>query len=464
MINILHDSNLKITSLVQNFMEKTLISQNNEFALTNFTDNLQDVLMELGRNITKEVIETVEEAIFESSKRKKKYASEIKANRNLITIFGEISFKRRLYYELENTTEKHFLTDCCLDILESERMLKDVEEKLILEAVETSYENASSKAAYGVKLSKQTVKNKISKLNFNVIPYKIPDEKRKLKSVYIQADEDHVALQEGGCSMPRIVTIHEGSENGKLVHPYTICGLYEGDIDALWEYVLEYIENVYDYEYIDNIFVLGDGANWIKTSIEWLPKAKYIADKFHIFKALNAIAGKNQDVRELLKDSIFKLDFDEFEANCETIIEQETNKNKKECLQNYLKYILNNQIGIKRFILWDLPGCSAEGYVSHILSARLSSRPLGWSKQNVDNMSRLRAMKFNKEDIKIITRNKLNLNEKENKELEYNKIVRSLLSKKKTKSYAKTYGIPELQCSNSEYRQKLKELLDYKIS
>lgn len=464
MINILHNSNKKITNLIQNFMENTLISQNNEFALTDFTENLQDVLMELGRDIVKNVIETVEEGIFESNERKKKYASEIKTERKLITIFGEISFKRRLYYELENKKNKHFLTDCCLDILESERMLKDVEEKLILEAVETSYESASAKASYGVKLSKQTVMNKISKLNFNVIPYKIPDKKRKLKKIYIQADEDHVALQKGGCSMPRIVTIFEGSENGKLIHPYTICGLYEADVDSLWEYVLEYVENVYDYEYIDTIYVLGDGANWIKTSTEWLNKSKYIADKFHVFKTINAIAGKSEDIRELLRDSIFKLDFEEFEANCKTIIEQELNKNKREKLKRHLKYILNNQTGIKRFILWDLPGCSAEGHVSHVLSARMSSRPLGWAKQNIDNMSRLRAMKFNKEDIKIITRNKLNLDKKENKQLEYNKIVRELLSKKRTKNYIKTYSISELECSNSEYRQKLKSLLNYKIS
>ena len=137
---------------------------------------------------------------------------------------------------------------------------------------------------------------------------------------------------------------------------------------------------------------------------------------------------------------------------------------KKDNLKNILKYILNNQAGIKRFILWDLPGCSVESYASHVLSARMSSRPLGWSKQNVDNMSRLRAIKFNKEDIKIITRNKLNLSDEENKQLEYNKIVRSLLSKKKTKSYIKTYSIPKLYCNNSEYRAKLKELLNYKIS
>ncbi|VDN46709.1 conserved protein of unknown function [Petrocella atlantisensis] len=36
-------------------------------------------------------------------------------------------------------------------------------------------------------------------------------------------------------------------------------------------------------------------------------------------------------------------------------------------------------------------GCSAEGQVSHLLSSRLSSRPLGWSKKGVTKMARLRA-------------------------------------------------------------------------
>ncbi len=38
-------------------------------------------------------------------------------------------------------------------------------------------------------------------------------------------------------------------------------------------------------------------------------------------------------------------------------------------------------------------GVSAEGHVSHILSARLSSRPMGWSKTGVDQMARMRAPK-----------------------------------------------------------------------
>lgn len=56
-------------------MKNTLKNSANEFALTDFTDNLMDSLMELGRNIVKEVVEITEEAIYESESRKKYYSA-----------------------------------------------------------------------------------------------------------------------------------------------------------------------------------------------------------------------------------------------------------------------------------------------------------------------------------------------------------------------------------------------------
>ena len=38
---------------------------------------------------------------------------------------------------------------------------------------------------------------------------------------------------------------------------------------------------------------------------------------------------------------------------------------------------------------------SAEGHVSHILSDRISSRPMGWSRNGADKMSQLRIFKKN---------------------------------------------------------------------
>lgn len=60
-------------------------------------------------------------------------------------------------------------------------------------------------------------------------------------------------------------------------------------------------------------------------------------------------------------------------------------------------YILNNWEGIVNHYDADYIGCSAEGHISHLLSARLSSRPLGWSPVGANQMASLRVYQANKE-------------------------------------------------------------------
>jgi len=68
---------------------------------------------------------------------------------------------------------------------------------------------------------------------------------------------------------------------------------------------------------------------------------------------------------------------------------------KRKSVKEARKYILGNWDGIRNQYEPDYVGCSAEGHVSHILSARLSSRPLGWCKIGADQMARLRAFEAN---------------------------------------------------------------------
>ena len=63
------------------------------------------------------------------------------------------------------------------------------------------------------------------------------------------------------------------------------------------------------------------------------------------------------------------------------------------------RYILGNWIGIMRQYDADYVGCSAEGHVSHILSSRLSSRPIGRSKMGVDQLTRFRFFVANGGDV-----------------------------------------------------------------
>jgi len=68
-------------------------------------------------------------------------------------------------------------------------------------------------------------------------------------------------------------------------------------------------------------------------------------------------------------------------------------------------------------------GCSAEGHISHILSSRLSSRPLGWSLVGADQMARLRVYKANGGDIYELLSKKKGERQKENRIIELEKKV-----------------------------------------
>ena len=58
--------------------------------------------------------------------------------------------------------------------------------------------------------------------------------------------------------------------------------------------------------------------------------------------------------------------------------------------------MLNNWAGIAiKAYNNEIVGYSAEGHVSHILSDRISSRQMGWSKIGADKMSQLRIFKKN---------------------------------------------------------------------
>ena len=62
----------------------------------------------------------------------------------------------------------------------------------------------------------------------------------------------------------------------------------------------------------------------------------------------------------------------------EGILHETQPETKRGSVEEARNYILNNWDGIRKQYHADYIGYSAEGHVSHILSSRLSSRPLGW--------------------------------------------------------------------------------------
>ena len=203
MENILHNFEEKVISLMTEFLKNSIT----DGGLSKFTDNLNDRLMQLGYDLTKFSLEYAENIIFKLKERKKQFESLEKDDRKLITIFGEIDFKRRYYLDKESN-ERVYLLDEYFKIAPKERLLENVETRLVEEAIETNYEKAGKVAAYKTEISKQTIMNKISELNIN-----IEEEKTTLKKVvdniYCIADEDHVHLQKGGIEEPRLIVVYD---------------------------------------------------------------------------------------------------------------------------------------------------------------------------------------------------------------------------------------------------------------
>ncbi len=467
MEDILTESNEIVIRLV----EESLKNLKSEKGLSEFTEDLYKHMMETGNKMIGFMMSYAEEIIFKLSERKEKYTSLEKDERQIITIFGSVPYERR-YYENKETGEKTYLLDEYFKIEKKERMLANVEEKLIEEAIVTTYEHAGDLAVYGEKITRQTVKNKIRKTNVIDFP-KLLEEKKKVKNLYVIADEDHVALQKGGIEEPRFVMVYENfvkiGKRVQLINKKHFGGLYKGRIDDLWEEVATYIEDTYDTDSLDKIYISGDGASWIKTGTEWIIKSKYVLDRFHLKKAVNGIVGREKkenkeeknNYKKRLYRSLHKLNFAEFKEIAYEILAEEMELSTRKRKEELLNYILNNKEGITNLYknMKELHGCSAEGHISHIYSDRLSSRPKGWCIPNLDNMSRLRIYKANEGKVKdlIAERNKVI-------EFEEIKKLEKPIKKAMKNIDFRPVTMPIMEYGTTGERKFFKNLLSYKMA
>lgn len=470
MDNILYDFNENVINLMKSF----LFNLEGNKDLSSFTDNLTDQFAQFGKNLIQNMIDYAEEIIFKLNGRNKMFESLEKDDRTITTIFGSISFCRRYYKDLE-TGNRIYLLDQYFELKPNERLLQNVQARIIDEATISSYQHAGEVAAYGEVISKEKVKNTIEDLNLDnkVIRTSKNSEKKKIKKLYIIADEDHVHLQKGGITEPRMVIIYEGiAKFGKRVvlqNKTHIGGNYDGKVEELWTEVLTYIENNYDTEYLERIYLQGDGGAWIVSGKEYLIKAKYVLDEFHMKKAVNSIVGRitkinkeeNLATRKKLRDMLRKLDFESFKETCYEMIAEEMDSTARARKERNMEYILNNIEGITNLYenQEDLHGCSAEGHISHIYSDRMSSRPMGWKSENVDKMSRLRLLREDGIRGKEIL-------EKQGKIVEFEEIkkIRHQAKEKMEKTINVRVGtVPALKYGSDEEKNLLSNLLKLRV-
>jgi len=386
-----------ITKSFEENFEKILTERKD---ISEFIVQIKKALDNVGTILIVEALETLDSFVRSESRRKQSwYVHEKSAPNTLATIFGEVHYQRT-YYKHKIEKEYRYLSDELFGINSYDKMDVSLKAKLIEEAVDTPYARSGRKAAESIELSSQSVMNAIRELGaVSSREVKITKAKETPKILYIEADEDHVALQVGGCAEPKLVYVHEGRKKvGKdrfqLQNVRYFGGMYK-ESEELWNEVADYIDQAYDYDSIERIYLSGDGASWIKVGAGIINKSTFVLDRYHLNKAVKMAGAHLENAEREIWKAIKKADKDYLKVVFETILDETNSETKAEAVKEAKTYIQNHWENIKSHYAEDYSGCSAEGHISHIYSDRLSSRPLGWSREGVDQMARLRVFAAN---------------------------------------------------------------------
>ena len=367
------------------------------------TIGFSEALNQVGTMLVGSAIEELNKALLDSVERKRFWVVKNKAEKKTFcTRFGEVKYART-YFQNKKTGEFCYLADERIGLAPHDRMDTDLKAKLVEEAIDVSYGKSGASVAEPLQFSPQTVMNTIRELgkvenDDAALPLEL-SEKRSVPTIYIEADEDHVALQNGRTVEPKLVYVHEGrrkvgKDRWELINVRCFGGVYPKSED-LWLEVVDYLEQVYDLDAAEHIYLSGDGAPWIKSGVQWIRGSEFVLDGYHLLKYVKVATGHMKHMSRLMWDSINSGEIENLKLIFNTILHCTEEESKRKAVYQARDYIYRHWEAIKRRQALGYDGCSAEGHVSHILSARLSSRPLGWSVEGADQMARLRVFSKN---------------------------------------------------------------------
>jgi len=405
----------KLQSSIEKFTE-------NPAQFAEFVATIQEEVVNLGISIISETLEEWDSLLFDFVPRKKNWIPIRKDTRTLISSLGPVAYTRR-YYMNKNTQERFYAVDQILGLEKHQRITEDGKARILEEAVESCYRKGGDSVSLTVSVSKEAVKDLIHSIKFPETET-APSVKKVCEYLYIDADEDHASLQfqkqkgdlsitenghKNNCLINKLVYVHEGrtrkSENDKrwiLVNPRYFSGVYEGKENRrLWEEVYAYLERTYDLSQVKKIYLNSDGGTWIKAAKNYIPGLEHVLDEFHLEKYITKMTGHMKDsagdaVREV-RDAIKRNRRKEFVQICERLEWCTEDISTLRRIDEGKKYILSNwnAANLRLERKEHVRGCSAEGHVSHLLSSRMSTLPMGWSRRGADRMARLRAYRAN---------------------------------------------------------------------
>ena len=393
--------------------------------------DLDSFNLSLITNIIKSYFEYIDEVFFNTSYRKNFCTSKGFYQRTILTLFGEITYKRRYYYD-NKTNERFFFTDYFLNLPKRKYFDPFICCEICNEAASSSYSKSgkivSSKIGKridsNITISRASARNIVMRFNIdNIYDY----DDRKVERLFVMLDEKFVGSQfnDRKDHMIKAAVIFENTElvykykkktdsidRYRLVNSHTCASI---DNELLND-TINYIYNTYDVDYINEIIFMGDCANWIKNfpKSHWFKfrpntLVKFAMDGFHFLYFLNQLTTqKYPDIKEALNEYVLDNNKHDFTRLCNEF--SDLYPDRKDIIENKRDYILNNWNARQLYQNNPYMKCSMESHISHIFADIFTSRPKAYSKKGLRQLLKLRLLKVNGKNIKELYLNQLNSN------------------------------------------------------
>jgi len=374
-------------------------------------------------NMYKEFINKIEDNFFNSSYRKQ-FCEVInyKDTRDLWTLFGNVVFKRRYYYDkLKN--RKFYFVDEVLMLPKGLRFDPFVCAKVCECASYDSYAKAGRTVSelIGRRLkfyeetdryliNRATARNIVHRFKIPKLPYVLRDTP---KILYVMLDEKwvHSQFNNGLDHMVKAAVVFEDidvvykTKKASSKYRYKLLGKYVlASIDNdLHQQVLDYIYYSYETENLKEIVFMGDCALWVKNfkdGFKYHPDLKitFSIDGYHYSQAIQHICtNKYEHLINSFKEAIMDNDRKTFINLCKVIVEFEPHR--KETVEEKQNYILNNWKFIQNYYHKVCVKCSMEAHISHCFADIFTSRPRAYSTKGLRQLLKLRLLKCNGIDI-----------------------------------------------------------------
>lgn len=338
--------------------------------------------------------------------------------RRLVTRFGKVRLRRRLYQDEEGRS--HFLLDEHLRLPARQGATPSVQSAVVRLAGDLGFEKTAKHVAAltaGV-LSKTTVWHLAQRMGRAALAQEaeegeavygqgqrpVQEGTRGVERLFVEADGVFVRLQGDAQSHMEIKSAiaYEGWERlsgaleryrliGKRVYVHGVSNL------AFWEGASLAWSHHWDWSRIRQVIMGGDGASWIAAGCHWLADTIWQLDGFHLARAAGRACGKphGQELYEAMRGGNF--------AAAATIWEQAPKRKRRSAKRHirWLEKLLAAQQGQdwRSQLGLDSPSQrglgTMEGNGAHLIADRMKDKGRSWSRRGARHMAKIQELIHN---------------------------------------------------------------------